>query len=173
MHEQLFSATVPVFIRGLDTVLRLLDQGEQYAKQKEFDAHNLLQARLAPDMLNLIGQVQYAYFSTLEAAEQLAGKPQPKLSWDEKTYADVRESINRVQEHLRAIQPADFKDAEQKQVESFLRPGVQLSAEEYVRSVIVPNFFFHVTTAYDVLRHNGVPLGKDDYIGELPPAPSE
>jgi len=157
--------TIPVFVRYLSNLADIIEKGEGYAAEKKLDVTILLNGKLAPDMYNFIKQVQYAYFMALEAAVKLSGRPMPKFTYDEKTLHDLQASLKRVIAFLKKIEPEEFSAVDEKQIETYLDTKKHYSAAHYVTLLALPNFFFHVTTAYDILRHLGVSLGKRDYLG--------
>lgn len=167
----LYHATIPVFLHGLRNIGAWLRRAERHAEDANFPMAQLLEARLAPDMFNLIQQVGYAYFTSLEAAENLSGKAPPEMGYDEKSAAELYASLDRVMRHLESIGAADLDDGA-KEVETFLLPGKRIALERYVRFFALPNFYFHAATAYGILRHSGVPLAKPDYIGAPPVDPA-
>lgn len=160
-----FEATMPSFVHGLKTLRSILEKGETFAKEQRLEEKALLEARLAPDMFELVKQVGYAYFTALEAAELLAGKAQPEMSYAETSFAELYASIDAAVSHLSAISEQDLETTDARTVETFLLPGTQVPVDVYVKCFALPNFYFHITTAYDILRHKGVPLKKEDYIG--------
>jgi hypothetical protein len=166
----LYDATIPVFIHGLENIRSWLKKSERHAEDSGFPMKQLLEARLVPDMFDLTQQVGYAYFTSLEAAANLSGKPSPEMGYDEKNAAELYASIEQVVHHLRSIQAGDVDESESREVETFLVPG-KIRLDRYVHYLALPNFHFHAVTAYGILRHRGVPLGKADYIGTLPDAP--
>ena len=161
----LYDVTVPVFKKSLGNLNRILDKGAQHAAAKKFDVSVLLNARLAPDMFNLIKQVQIACGHATSTA-RLTGKEPPAAENTEKTLEEVKKRINDTISYLDTLAAKDF-DGERR-VSLPRWEGKSLSAKEYALQYLVPNFYFHVTTAYDILRHNGVDIGKKDFIGELP-----
>ena len=166
--QHLFNELVPSYIRGLTVLNTLIEKAEQHAKREKFPVENLLVARLAPDMHTFIQQVQYAYFTVIESMEHLTSRTPPQMNYSETSAKDLKDSLKKVLTYLGKIQSKDFKEEENGTVESYLSPGKKLPIFVYVRFASLPNFYFHLTTAYDILRHNGVRIGKDDYIGKLP-----
>ena len=162
--NNLYDATIPAFVRGLRNLRSWLKKSETHAGEAGTPMSEFLEARLAPDMHNLIQQVGYAYFTALEAAQNLSGKASPEMGYDETTAGELSDSIDRVVAHLESIRPEDVEKTAPKEVETFLVPDKKVRVDKYVQRLAVPNFYFHVVTAYDVLRHKGVPLGKADYL---------
>ena len=152
-------------LRNLDT---WLDKATQHAKAKTFEVDVLVQARLAPDMYSLDRQVQSACDSAKFSAAYLTGKEAPKHPDTEKTVDELRKRIASCLGYLETLKEGDFAGAEDRKVAPPWLQGKWLRGEDYLLQAGVPNFMFHVTTAYDILRHNGVNVGKMDYIGVLP-----
>ncbi|MGA8260400.1 MAG: DUF1993 domain-containing protein [Arenicellales bacterium] len=163
----LYDATIPVFVHGLNRIRAFLLKAEQYSDDKGIAMNELLEARLAPDMFTLTQQVGYAYFMSLEAAGNLSGKAPPEMGYDEKSAGDLYASLEQVARYLKSIDPADIEDSAEKEVDTFLS-SEKVRLHRYVHYFALPNFYFHVVTTYDILRHKGVPLRKPDYIGSPP-----
>lgn len=168
MKNHFYDELIPAYIKGLTNLLALIAKAEKHAKREKFDFGNILNARLAPDMHNFIAQVQYAYFTVLESVGTLSGKTPPKFAYREKSAIDLKNSIKRMIAYLRGVKPQHFEDAAKKHIETFLAPEKEMNSQTYIRLAALPNFYFHLTTAYDILRHNGVQIGKSNYIGKLP-----
>lgn len=165
--SELYASTVPELIRGLERLLHFMAMARKHARKSKYNADVFLTARLYPDMYTFIQQIQYAYFTGLDFTRQLTVRKPPKMKYDEKTYEDLIASIRKVLVYLRKLGPKDFAGAEKKTAAPYFTPKLQLPARAHARQVTLPNFYFHVTTAYDILRHEGVPLGKKDFIGKL------
>jgi hypothetical protein len=168
MPISMHSASAPVFVRMLNNLLRWLDKAEAHAAAKKFDASVLLAARLAPDMLAFTKQVQIATDTAKFCIARLAGVEAPKFEDNEASFAELRARIRTTIAFLDAV-PADKVDgSEAREVVIPRRDGsITMTGEAYLTRYALPNFFFHVTTAYALLRHNGVDLGKPDYLGAL------
>ena len=145
-----------------------LDKAVAHASAKKFDAEILLQARLAPDMFALLRQIQIGCDHAKWAASRASGKDAPSFPDDEKTLADARKRIAATISFLDGFGAADFANADSVKISLPRWEGKTLTGTEYVVEYALTNFFFHVTTAYAILRHNGVDIGKRDYIGTLP-----
>ena len=125
-----------------------------------------LDARLAPDMFKLTQQVQIATDFAKGASSRLAGREVPRYEDNEASFAELQARIAKTRDYLSTFKPADFEGSEERTVT--LKVGgkdVELKGQKYLLDVALPNFYFHVTTAYDILRHNGVPLGKGNFLG--------
>ena len=144
-----------------------LDAGVAYAQKKSFDPSVLLVARLAPDQYPLTRQIQAACDSAKFLAARLTGKEAPKHPDTEATVDELRERIHAVVAYLDTFTAADFAGAETRHVELSFLEGKYLLGSDYACEMALPNFYFHVTTAYAILRHNGVDLGKRDFIGSM------
>jgi len=159
---------VRLFAKTLENVQGWMDKAEAYAKAKSFEVVVLAEARLAPDAYQLTRQVQAACDQAKYAAAYLGGKQPPSHPDTEKTVAELRERIKKCLSFVESVQPKDFDGAEERKVSPPWLGGRSLRGDDYLVHVAIPNFFFHVTMAYAILRHNGVELGKMDYIGSLP-----
>jgi hypothetical protein len=144
-----------------------LEKGIAYAKAKSFDPAVLLHARLAPDQFALIQQIQSACDGAKFTAARLAAKEPPKDPDTEKTLDEIRARIDKCKKYLDTFKESDFAGAEARVVPLGFMPGKGLAAADYLFDLQLPNFFFHITTAYAILRHNGVDLGKTDFLGSL------
>jgi hypothetical protein len=164
----LYEVSVPVFLRGLDNLAGLLRKGEAHAVEKGIEPNTLLRAQLAPDMFNLVRQVQSVSDSAKAGGARLAGMPVPSFADTETTFADLFERIAKTVQFLEGIKPADIDGDASRQISVKLRADEhQFTRVQYLTTFALPNFFFHIATAYDVMRNQGVPLGKMDYLGNL------
>jgi len=166
----MYSASIPVFIRalrGLDHVLRL---GEAHALERGIDPRSLLQARLVEDMHPLVRQVQIATDMARNGASRLAGRDVVSVPDDETDFDQLHVRIARTIAHLEAFTPARIDGSESRPVT--LRVGdaeMTFEGHDYLLGFVLPNLYFHVTTAYAILRQAGVPLGKPDFFGRAMP----
>ena len=166
--SELYASTVPELIRGLERLLHFMAVARKHARKNKYDAGVLLTARLFPDMYTFIQQIQYAYFTALDFTRQLTARKSPKMKYDEKTYEDLIASIKKVLVYLRKLRAGDFAGADKKTAAPYFTPKLQLPTRAHSRLVTLPNFYFHCSMAYAILRHGGVPLSKKDFIGKLP-----
>ena len=163
------------FIAEMKTMLTNLDRwlgaAEEHAKTKKAGPDTLILARLALDQYPLVKQVQSACDSAKFAAARLTGKEAPAHPDDEKTYAEVRARVTKVTTYLDSFSEKDFEGAETRKVPLPFVPGGNKGAlgADYLVYFAQPNFYFHLVHAYAILRHNGVSLGKMDFIGAMPP----
>lgn len=144
-----------------------LEKAKAHAAAKNFDANVLMQARLSPDMFPLVRQVQAACDSAKYAAARTAGKEPPSHPDNEQTIDDVRARIATVAAYLDTFKASDFDGAEKRTISNPRWEGKTMAAPDYFVEHAVPNFFFHVSMTYALLRHNGVDVGKRDYLGQL------
>ena len=158
-------------IRQMDKMLGQLDawlvKATEYAQKKPFDVTTLLVFRLAPDQYPFVRQVQLSCDHAKFAPARLTGKEAPKHPDDEQTIDSLRARIRSVRSWLDAFRAADFEGAEERLVALPRWEGKGLTGEDYLLEYAMPNFYFHVTHAYAILRHNGVDLGKKDYVGQV------
>ncbi|HEY8924894.1 MAG TPA: DUF1993 domain-containing protein [Polyangia bacterium] len=153
-------------LKNLDAVMA---KAEKYAEARKFDVNNFCNQRLFPDMLPFTAQVRIACDQAKNAAANLAGKPAQVFEDNEVTFADLRGRIAKCIAYLDTFTEADFANTKPDTVIPLPRQaGKGLRANDYLLSRQMPNFYFHVTTAYDLLRHGGVDVGKSDYLGPLP-----
>jgi uncharacterized protein len=164
----LYEMTVPPFIQMLENLDRFFVKAVAHAEARRFDAGVLLTSRLAPDQFHLIRQVQIACDAAKLCAARLAGKTAPKHDDGETTLAELQARIRGTVEYLRSFGPSDFEGAAERRITTPRWEGRHLTGWSYATAYALPNFYFHVTTAYSILRHNGVDVGKADYLGPLP-----
>ena len=167
MTHPMYAHSVPVFKQLLTALKSILAQASEHAAAKSIEPDALLQARLAPDMFPLLKQVQIAADFSRGVTARLAGVDVPVFAGDEKTFADLDVLLAQTLAFLDSVDAAQFAGKEGAEI--VLRPGTpnekKLSGQVYLASYGLPQFFFHVTTAYDILRHNGLPIGKRDFMG--------
>lgn len=168
MQPTMYTITVPIFVKMLNNLQAILKEGETYAETNGVDPAKLLLARLAPDMFDLVKQVQIASDNAKGISARLAGMEPPKMEDAEKSFADLSVRIEKTIAFLQTLKPEQFEGSELKKIPFPYVEGKYLLGSEAVFASYLPNFFFHVTTAYNILRNQGVPLGKAVYIGSLP-----
>lgn len=152
----------------LHNLSKILDKAQSFADTKKVDMTVLLNSRLAPDMFDLTRQIQIACDTAKLGAARVSGKEAPKHEDNEKTLPELKARIESVIGYLTSLKADDFKGAESRQVTQPRWEGKWMTGQEYFIQHVVPNIGFHVTTAYAILRHNGVEVGKKDYLGEMP-----
>jgi hypothetical protein len=156
-----------LFTKTLDNLEKWMDKAAESAKERAFDVDVLAQARLAPDQFSFVQQVQAACDQAKYAAAYLSGKSAPSHPDTEKTFAELRERIAKCTAFVTSVREQDLAGADERKVAPSWLGGRWLTGRDYFVQMAVPNFFFHATMAYAILRHNGVKLGKADYIGGL------
>ena len=168
MSITMHSASVPVFVRMLGNLGAWLDKAEAHAQARKFDAGVYLNARLAPDMLPFSKQIQIACDAAKFGVARLAGVESPKFEDNETSLAELRARIAKTVAYVQSIASKQIDGTEDKDIVVPRRDGsITLKGEYYLKHFVLPNFYFHVTTAYALLRNNGVDLGKGDYLGAL------
>lgn len=168
MAFTIYDATLPVFQQTLGSLLVLLDKAEAHARDTDLDVARLLNASLAPDMFNFIRQVQIATDHAKGCAARLAGLDIPKFEDSEKTVDELRARIRKTLDFVATVTPEQCAGAETKDLKLvFPWATYEFTGRRYVTAWALPNFFFHATTAYDILRQQGVPVGKSDFLGAL------
>ncbi|TCK30744.1 hypothetical protein EV667_0844 [Ancylobacter aquaticus] len=166
MSLSMYDASVPVFQRALGNLDALLRKGEEHAATSGLDLSELAAARLAPDMFPLTGQIQSACDSAKFAAARLTGTTGPSFADTETSFEELHQRIAATLDYLASVNAADFEGSETREIVQKSRRGERhFVGTSYLLTFALPNFFFHVTTAYDILRHKGVPVGKSDYLG--------
>ena len=166
MSLSMSSASVPVFVRMLDSLAAWLDKAELHAQAKKFDSGVLLTARLAPDMLPFSTQVQIACDAAKFGVARLAGVDAPRFEDTEASFGELRDRVRKTLDFVQSVPAAQVDGSDERDVTVPRRDGpLTLKGEVYLKTFVLPNFFFHVTTAYALLRHNGVDVGKMDYLG--------
>ena len=167
MAISMSSASVPIFVTMLRNLSKFLGKARAHAEAKKFDPNVLVTARLAPDMLPFKSQVQIACDSAKFCVARLSGVDAPRFEDNEASLPELEERIAKTLAYLESVPREKLDGTEEKQV-SVPRRGhepMQYTGEQYLKHFALPNFFFHVTTAYALLRHNGVDLGKADFLG--------
>jgi len=168
MSTSLYKASVPAFLQTLRSLSAILDKAEAFAAERKIDPAVLLGWRLAPDMFALTRQVQIATDHAKGCCARLAGVEVPKWPDEEASFADLRARIARTVDFVQRFEPSDIDGAEQRDIT--LMAGareLRFKGEAYLVGFALPNFYFHATTAYGILRHCGVPIGKRDFLGAL------
>ena len=163
MHK----ASVPVFAGRLGSLSKWLERALAHAEAKRFDADTLLVARLAPDMLPFAKQVQIGCDAAKFCVARLAGVDAPADDDSEKTIAELQQRIARTIAFVESVPASQIDGSEERAISVPMRgrEPLQMSGEQYLLHFALPNFYFHLTTAYALLRHNGVELGKADFLG--------
>jgi hypothetical protein len=166
MPITMYDTLVPTANRFLGNLDKILDKALAFAQRKEFDPSVLLNSRLAPDMLPFTRQVQIACDMAARSAARLSGSELPKFEDVETTIPELKQRIARALAFINSIAAAKYAGAEERSIVVPSRRGeLNFDGLGYLRDFALPNFYFHITTAYALLRHNGVELGKNDFIG--------
>ena len=167
MSLSVYEAVVPVLQRSLKALDACLDKGQAHADALKFDSVNLIASRLAPDMFTLGRQIQIACDFGKSIPSRLAGIEVPKWDDTEVTIADFKARIAKTSAYAGGFKPEQFQGAEARRIEIPMRDGSKLefNGADYLHHFALPNLYFHVATAYGILRHNGVAIGKRDFIG--------
>jgi hypothetical protein len=163
-----YDLTVPQLMKTLRNLDTWMKAAEAYAESRKFPVDNLMQARLAPDQFTFVRQVQTVCDNAKFLAGRLAGKEWPAHADNETTFVELHARIAAVQAYLETFKREDFAGAAERRIVLPWVEGKYMHGWEYMTEFAFPNFYFHVVTAYAILRHSGVELGKRDYIGGLP-----
>ncbi|AXR61234.1 DUF1993 domain-containing protein [Leptospira mayottensis] len=160
----LYEITILQFSKMLKNLRLILE----YAESKKFDVQILLNSRLAPDQFHLIKQIQTACDTAKLGVSRLTGKEAPKHDDQEKTIVELQARIQSTLDYLLTFTEKDFADSNERKIFHPRWDGKYLTGKEFAIQHAIPNFYFHITTAYSILRHNGVDIGKKNYLGEMP-----
>tara|TARA_B110000305_G_C19178600_1_gene510849 strand:+ start:106 stop:600 length:495 start_codon:yes stop_codon:yes gene_type:complete len=162
----MYTSSVPVVTHFLKNLSAILEKGEDFCKEKEIDQAVIVNSRLAPDMFTLARQVQIACDVAKGCGARLSGTESPKHEDTEATFAELQARIQKTIEFLESV-PADSIDgSEDKEIKFKAGPyELEFTGQSYLNTFALPNLYFHITTAYNILRHNGVAVGKMDFLG--------
>jgi uncharacterized protein len=166
MSFGMYQASIPAFVKMLNTLSTILDKAEAYAAERKIDPDVLLNWRLAPDMFPLTKQIQLTCDFAKGSAARLAGKEVPKYADEEKTFAELKARIAKTLKFVQSAAPKDIDGSETRDVT--LTVGgqeIRFKGEAYLVHFVLPNFYFHAATAYDIVRNFGVEVGKRDFLG--------
>ncbi len=166
MKSSMYQSAVPSCVRALTNLAAIIEKGAAHAEARKIDPAALLGARLFPDMLPLTKQVQIATDTASGAVARLAGNEPPVIEHTESTFEALVDRIHKTIEYLNSIKPEQLDGTEDKIISWQTRSSSKsMQGLPYLSNHTLPNVYFHVTTAYNILRHNGVELGKMDYLG--------
>ena len=166
MAISMYQASIPQLTKMLTNLSNILKKGEEFASAKGIDDKVLIDGRLAPDMFPLPKQIQIACDQVKNGMARLAGVEPPKFEDDETTFAQLQDRIAKTIAFANSLTPAQVDGTEAKEIKFSIKEwNFEFVGEQYLLTWIIPNFYFHVTTAYDILRHQGVEIGKTDYLG--------
>ncbi len=169
MSISLYQASVPVFLRALENLSAILDKGVEHADSTKLDPSALTEGRLFENMYPLPGQIQRASDTAKGFVARVAGIDIPKYEDNEKSFADMQARTKKTVEFIKSVKPEQIDAGESREVSIFSgsRGEMKFKGSDYLLNYALPNFFFHVVTAYDILRHKGVPLTKKNYLGSM------
>lgn len=166
MQISMYQASIPTFLRYLDNLSAILKKGEAYAAAKKIDPSVLVQARLFPDMFPLVRQVQIACDIVKGGAGRLSGGTVPSFEDKEASFEELQARIEKTKAFVQSVSAPQVDGSESREIKlSVGGRELAFKGQDYLLGFVLPNLFFHVTTAYAILRHNGVELGKGDYLG--------
>ncbi|MBV9540952.1 MAG: DUF1993 domain-containing protein [Alphaproteobacteria bacterium] len=166
MAYAIYDASVPVMARALGNLIKIIDKAETQAKEKDIPLQSLLDARLIADMNPFPFQIQSASDAAKGAAARLAGITPPSMPDTEKTFGELKARLQKTIDFLNTVKPEQLAGAEDKEiVMKFPNGELKFSGRDFLAGFALPNFFFHVTTAYALLRHKGIAIGKMDFLG--------
>jgi hypothetical protein len=170
MSFSMSQASLPVFEIGLNALSAVLDKAQAFAAAKKIDSAVLLNTRLAPDMFALTRQIQIATDLAKNGASRLAGVEAPRYEDNETTMEQVKARLAKTVAYLKTLDPKKIDAAGDREITFPLGPNNkgQMKGDDYLNHFILPNFYFHLTAAYAILRHCGVDLGKEDFLGAIP-----
>jgi hypothetical protein len=163
----MYKASVPVFVQFLTSLSAVLDKAAAYAEAKKVEPAVLLNTRLAPDMFPLVRQVRAATDHAINACGRLAGADMPSFANAETTIPELKDRIAKTIDFLKSLKPAQIDGSEDKEIKITFPSGAtrEFTGQSLLLTGSLPNFYFHCTTAYDILRHCGIELGKRDFMG--------
>jgi len=168
MTISMYQASVPVFIRMLNNLIGILEKAAAYAEARKIEPAVLINSRLYPDMFPLARQIRITTDAAMSGAARLAGMEPPKLEDNEATFADLIERVRKTIAYVSGFKPEQIDGSEKTKIELKVRDGtLMLDGLTFLLNRVLPNFYFHITTTYGILRHNGLEIGKKDYLGKF------
>ena len=168
MSLSMYQASIPAFVQMLNNLSAIMDKAEAHAQSREIDPEVLLSYRLAPDMFPFVRQIQVAADLAKGAAARLASVEVPKHDDTEKTFAELKARLAKTLAFVQSFKPSNIDGSEDRDINLKLgEHTMSFKGQHYLVHFVLPNFYFHCTTAYDILRHCGVELGKRDFIGTI------
>ena len=170
-NETFHRLTIAAMIGSLENLDKILVKAEAHARESKIEPDVLLGARLYPDMFSLIQQLQYALYLPMDFARHFTDEPAPHVGYEEATFEDVHTSLKIAMSYLKAIPASRLVERAQRVVPIFFDGTKGMPADDYAAIVEMPDFYFHLSIAYAILRHNGVPLAKKDFIGSYKSVP--
>jgi hypothetical protein len=168
MNMSMYEASIPTFIHSLGSLKHVLEKAAAHAEARKFDPAVLVNSRLFPDMFGLARQVQLCTDAAKNGAARLAGIDPTKLEQNEATFAELITRVDRTVDYLRGFKPEQIDGSEERAIAIVTpRASFSFTGQQFLRHWALPNFFFHLVTTYNLLRHNGVELGKADFLGRI------
>ena len=168
MKISMYQTSVPAFVRALGNLAAVLDKGAAFAEARKIDPAVLVNSRLFPDMFPLARQVQIVTDNAKGGAARLAGLEPPKYEDTESSFPELKTRIEKTMSFLKTFRPEQIDGSEERTINLKLgRETLTLQGLPYLLNLVLPNIYFHSVTAYGILRHNGVDVGKSDYLGKL------
>jgi len=162
----MYQASVPIILRALTNLKGILSKAEAWAEEKKVDEKVVLNARLALDMLPFSKQIQLVSDTAKGGAARLGGADNPSYADDETSFAELHQRLQKTIDFVKSVDPKGFEGSETRDIVlKFPSRTIEFKGLDYLTGFVIPNMFFHVTTAYAILRHSGVPLGKADFLG--------
>ncbi len=170
MPQSMSQASLPAFEINLNALSAVLDKAEAFAAAKKIDPSVLLQTRLAPDMFDLTRQVQIATDQARRGSARLAGVEPPSVPDKEATIGELKDRIAKTVAYLKTLDPNKIDASAEREITFPLGPDNKghMKGDDYLNHFVLPNFYFHCTAAYAILRHCGVDIGKRDFMGAIP-----
>ncbi|MDX1402937.1 MAG: DUF1993 domain-containing protein [Woeseiaceae bacterium] len=168
MSISIYDQSIARMSHMLNNLDNIVSKAERYAEENDIEPSALLRARLFPNMRDFIFQVQVVTDMAKSCAARLSGAEPPKWSDDEETFADIHARIKKAQDYIASFKPEQFEGCESREFELKLGSHtVPFTGKSYLLGFVLPNFYFHLTTAYNLMRHNGLDLGKRDFLGAI------
>jgi uncharacterized protein len=169
MKISMYTMSVEAFVPTLRALTKILDKAAEHATAKKFDSAVLVTARLAPDMFPLVKQVQIACDFAKNSTGRLIGKEAPRIEDKEQTLDELKARVARTIDYLQSVRAGDFEGSESREITISIPTGgsFKMNGLALLKDWALPNFYFHAVTAYDILRHNGVEVGKRDFLTEM------
>ncbi|WP_158816572.1 DUF1993 family protein [Methylocapsa sp. S129] len=168
MSTLLYQATVPVFVQTLGALDAIIDKAAAHATAQKIDPAVLLASRLRPDMLPFVRQTQIVCDNAKNMAGRLAGAEIPRFEDNEASFDDIKARIKKTLDYIGGVNSQDIEAGENREIVFPIGPNkMKMKGADYIFHFALPNFYFHLTTAYGILRHNGVELGKRDFLGAV------
>ena len=170
MKISIYAMAVKTYVPMLRSLSHVLDQGAAHASAKKSDAADLVNARLAPDMYTLAKQVQLACDQAIDSTARLSGQDAPQFENDEKTLEQLKVRIDKTLKYVESVRADAFEGAEDRKITIPIPENnieFEMNGLQYLRDWALPHFYFHVVTAYGILRHHGVDIGKRDYMNQV------